>query len=117
MGKSINRIVVIICVFIFLCPDIFAQEKKISQDFNSVKFNEFIQVLESGSGYRFYYDSVETDSIRVTLSVKEKNIQQVLDMTLKNIGFYYAIDPDKNIFITKKFIVQTKLPPGFTGQK
>jgi hypothetical protein len=53
----------------------------------------------------------------VTFQIKEKPIQAVLDQALLNSGFHYAVDGDNQVFIVKRYEIQTRLPVSFFEHK
>lgn len=87
----------------------------ISGHFTQVKLAQLLEQLEKQSGYRFYYDTLQFDSLKIDLEVKDQTLQAVLEKAFKNTGINYAIDQQKNVFISKGVVVQTALPGGYFG--
>ena len=103
-------------IFIFCCTKLHAQqstEPLISGDFARLTIDTFLITIEKQSGYKFYYDTAQFDSTRITLSVKNQSLSSVLDAAFKDLGFLYTIDNRKNVFVSKGVIVQTELPASF----
>ena len=92
-----------------------AQESKslISGDFNQMKIEEFVSTLERQTDFHFYYDPVEFDSVRITISVREQPIDKVLELAFTATNYHYSIDEDRHIFLTKGKAINTQLPAGF----
>ena len=87
--------------------------KLVSGDFKSSGIEQFVLALESETGYRFYYDPVQFDSLYVTLKADKKLLAEVLDKAFENTDFRYSIDSGrKAVFLTKKYIIHTFLPDG-----
>lgn len=86
---------------------------QVTGEFNNVSIDAFLQSLEKQTGYHFYYDTLQFDSAKVTLSVKNQALPEVLDLAFKNTGIGYTIDKQKNIFISRGLLVQTALPASF----
>ncbi|PRY53814.1 TonB-dependent receptor-like protein [Arcticibacter pallidicorallinus] len=89
--------------FILLAIPGYSQEKPgilISGKLENAKVGEFIDFLNSATGYQIYYDQTKFDSLRVNLEFTNKNIDWVLDQAFKNTQYRYAIDFQKNIFLT-----------------
>jgi CarboxypepD_reg-like domain/TonB-dependent Receptor Plug Domain len=98
----------------FICLFVHAQNKKtFSGDFHGMKLEQFAQAVESQSDYRFYFKSSETDSIVLDFSVQDQTLPSILNMVLAHTDFHFAIDDDKNVFITEKFTIQPNLPDDF----
>jgi hypothetical protein len=86
---------------------------KLSLDFESVPLTQVFKEIESKAGYFFYYQKRDVDSLAITLHVKDAHISTILDLIIKGNKLHYAIDPEKNIFITRSFAIDTSIAPGF----
>lgn len=91
--------------------------KKVSANFIDVPFSQFVQEAEAQTGYRFYYDASQTDSLKVNYRAEDEPLDKVLDEVLKNTGLKYNFDSQGHVFITKNVQVYTTLPPNFFGGK
>lgn len=89
----------------------------VSGDFQNSLLDSFFVHMESQTGYKFYYDTAQLDSIRINISVQNKPLSDVLEIALKNTNISFAIDKNKHVFISKGLVVQTELPPGFLSGK
>jgi hypothetical protein len=89
----------------------------ITGNFKELKLGQFIRELESSSGYHFYYDSLQVDSIQVNLTAKDQPLDKVLEKALANTGFNFSIDQYNNVFLIRDIIIKTDLPAGFFGTK
>jgi hypothetical protein len=89
----------------------------ITGNFKELKLGQFIRELESSSGYHFYYDSLQVDSIQVNLTVKDQPLDKVMEKALANTGFNFSIDQYNNVFLIRDIIIKTDLPAGFFGTK
>src|SRR5882724_7569466 len=95
-----------------------AQDKKlISGDFQGLNFDQFVQALESKSDYHFYYNAAQFDSFRVNLSVTNKILNSILDEAFLHTDFHYSIDEQNNVFVIRRFKIETKLPRDFFVRK
>ncbi len=111
-----RRIYLLSFCFLFLFKITLAQQsstKLISASFQQAGISQFVNELESKSGFHFYYDPALFDSLKITLQVTDKPIQTVLDMAFKNTSFHYAITGQQQIFLTKGRQVQTELAAGY----
>jgi len=87
--------------------------KLISVNFQKVTIGQFVNELESKSGYHFYYDPIPFDSLKITLQVDEKPLETILDMAFKSTDFHYAI-VQQEVFLTKGRQIKTELASGFS---
>jgi hypothetical protein len=102
----------------FFCLFLHAQNKKtFSGDFHGMKLEQFAELIESQSDYRFYFKTSETDSIVLDFSVKDQTLPVILNMALAHTDFHFAIDEDDNVFITEKFTIQPNLPDDYFNVK
>ncbi|MEP6845467.1 MAG: TonB-dependent receptor [Panacibacter sp.] len=85
----------------------------VTGEFNNISTENFLLTLEKQTGYHFYYDTLQFDSSKINLSVKDQLLTEVLDLAFKNTGIGYTIDRLKNTFISKGLLVQTNLPASF----
>jgi CarboxypepD_reg-like domain/TonB-dependent Receptor Plug Domain len=91
--------------------------KMISGHFNGLTFDQFVQEIETHSDYHFYYTISKADSLTINLEVQEKPLSFVLDQVFANTEFRYAIDDQGNVFITRKYKIETSLPSDFFSKK
>src|SRR6185436_5761320 len=89
----------------------------ITGNFKELKLGQFIRELETSSGYHFYYDSLQVDSIQVNLTVKDQPLDKVMEKVLANTGFNFSIDQYNNVFLIRDIIIKIDLPAGFFGTK
>ncbi len=89
----------------------------VNVDFKNYSLDSFFTSLEKQTSYRFYYDTAQLDSIRITITATKQSLSEILELALKNTDLSFAIDKSKNVFISKGFAVETALLPGFfTGK-
>jgi len=88
----------------------------ITGNFKELRTVQFIRELESSSGFRFYYDSLQVDSLRINLTVREQPLDKVLEQAFANTGFHFSIDRHNNVFLIKEKKIITDLPAGFFGE-
>ncbi|MBC7829054.1 MAG: TonB-dependent receptor [Chitinophagaceae bacterium] len=88
----------------------------ISGEFRELSIDQFANELATKTGFHFFYDSRQFDSIRINVVVKNEPLQKVLELALLNTGFSFSIDQHKNIFLVKGKAIKTDLPAGFFGK-
>lgn len=91
--------------------------KPVTGNFVDIPFSQFVVEVESQTGYHFYYDASQTDSIKVTHRAGQEPLNLLLDEVLRNTDLHYSIDDQGRVFITKRVQIFTTLPPGFFGRK
>jgi outer membrane receptor protein involved in Fe transport len=105
--------------FLFAAKFLSAQNtpvKTFSVNFQQAKINEVVNDLEAKSGYHFYYDHTQFDSLKVTLQVSDYPLEKILKIAFNNTAFHYAIIPSESaVFLTKDKTIQTQLAAGYFG--
>lgn len=108
----------------FLCGVTFIQQTagqeespaQITASFSGTGFEEFVEVAESQTGYRFYFNPAETDSMFITGSFSQEFLSSVLEKALINSGLEFSTDINtRSVFITKEKKIITELPPEFSA--
>jgi|GEM_PF-2013221 len=94
----------LICAWLILCGVLTHAQGKQGITFNGKLENAGIDqlagFLHAATGYRIYYDQTKFDSLRVNLEFSEKNVDWVLSQAFLNTKYRYAIDFQKNVFLT-----------------
>jgi hypothetical protein len=104
-----------ICTAVCVSVSAFGQKSDttgITAAFNRVSIVQFTNVLEKQTGYRFYYDGSQFDTIIFNFSVTGRSLSEILETGLAATEFEFAIDDNKRVFITRGQPVYTTL--GFT---
>ena len=78
---------------------------------------QFINQIESIYGCFFYYEQKEIDSITITLDAGVFTLEEVVQKTFGVKGMQYAIDGSGNVFLSKKYQLQTQLAPNYFDQQ
>lgn len=102
-------------IFLSLCwLQAAAQDSvRISHRFDNLSFKQFVQTLEESTPYHFYFDPAELDTVFVSANVQAATLPTLLRLVFDNTLFHYAIDKKDRVFITRRSLVQTTLPPDF----
>ena len=103
--------------FLFLCYFKLANaqdgdKKLISVNFQQAKIEQFASELESKTGYHFYYDPAQLDSLKITVEATEKTLDAILYIAFSKTDFHYAIS-QQQVFLTKGREIRTGLTAGF----
>ncbi|MBS1520756.1 MAG: hypothetical protein JST50_07170, partial [Bacteroidetes bacterium] len=89
-----------------------AQDKLISVDFHAAKIQQFVDDLQAKTGYHFYYEQAQFDSLKVTVSATDRTLSAVLFMVFDKTDYHFAI-VDQNVFLTKGREMRPNLAAGF----
>ncbi|MEO6639261.1 MAG: hypothetical protein ABIN25_13365, partial [Ginsengibacter sp.] len=112
-------LLVLVCTF--FAKDVVAQQASpntVTGNFNALRFDEFVQRVESQTSFHFYYDPSQFDSLTITISLDKAFLPSVLDKIFNSTDWHYIIDKENHVFITKGFTLAADLPYGFfTGKK
>jgi hypothetical protein len=105
------------CLFVLICLSglkSFAQDQQmITGNFTGYHFPQLVREIEKQTSYHIYYDSADTDSLEINLSASQLSLQQVFDIIFKNTDIHYAWGSGNNVFISKRYSIQTALPKNF----
>jgi hypothetical protein len=88
----------------------------VSGEFKNISVEQFLLQLEKQTGYHFYFDISQLDSITIDISVNKQALPEVLKLAFANTSIGFAHDTQNNIFISKGQVVHTELPNGFFGK-
>lgn len=104
-------------IFLFVIKLLLAQNtsgKRVSVNFNQAGIDAVVKELESQSGYHFYYDHTQFDSLKITLQISDALLENVLNMAFNNTAYHYAIVPSTmEVFLTKGKVIRTQLAAGY----
>ena len=90
--------------------------KRVTITLDSARIANLVQELETQTGLHFYYDARQFDSLRITLAVKDKLVEEVLTEAFANSDFHYTI-LEQDIFLTRGTTIQTELPQAFFSRQ
>ena len=117
MSMAPRKYFIVFILSLFFMSKISGQrELLLDGHYNGMSFDQFVRQVESTSGYHFYFDTAQTNLITVDLIVHQRPLHKVLEEIFRQTDLHFAIDSDLNVFITKKFSLLTRLPPGFYGR-
>jgi hypothetical protein len=104
------------CMLVWFAPARAQQtgSKLISASFQNATIEQVATDLQLKTGYTFYYDTAQFDSVRVTLNITAQPLESVLDIALAGKDFHYTIIAP-NVFLTKGRILRPHLITGFFG--
>lgn len=106
----------LICCLITHANTANAQQKtfpKVSTALDHVPVQQFLAEMEKQSGYKFYYDTLQFDSLKISITLKDEPLDKALGAAFKGTSLNYSFDDNKTVFISKGLVVQTALPVDF----
>src|SRR6185437_6656307 len=74
--------------------------KTISVSYQQANIGQVVKDLESKTGYHFYYNPPQFDSLKVTMQLNDKTLEVVLSTAFKGTVFTFTIK-DQYVFLTK----------------
>lgn len=92
-----------------------ADQKRITGNFERYSFTQLVARMESATGYHFYYDPADVDSMSIDMTLNKATVPQILDELFQNTDFHYAIDSIGRVFITRRLTIVTTLPGSLGG--
>ncbi|WP_374163348.1 carboxypeptidase-like regulatory domain-containing protein [Arcticibacter sp. MXS-1] len=91
---------------------------RMSASFSKSSLGDLASFLKKNTGYTIFYDPRHSDSLAITLDVKDVALDSLLKVALKNTDYFYGLDQDNRyVFISYKRPIVTSLPPAFTDQR
>jgi hypothetical protein len=82
----------------------------IKGNYNDVPFEEFVADVEQQTGVAFFFLENWTKGIRITASGDQISLRRTLDKTLLPAGIYYQIESNREIYLTDKQPLISRLP-------
>lgn len=108
------RRVLITLIFLHLYLSGISQDNDlITADFSHVTLEQVAREVESQTGFRFYFDPKQLDSVTFSLHVNKVHLAPLLTKLFENTDYKFSIDQDRNVFITKGKALVLETSPGF----
>src|SRR5205085_1858426 len=86
-----------------------ADTASITANFKNMNIVQFTDELQKITGFSFFYDVKQFDTIDFNFSVKRRSLSSILDTAFSTTDFFFGIDNDNRVFITKGQPVYTSL--------
>lgn len=115
-----RKLLALLLIFITASPAMNAQENQlpvISLSLDSASIAQVSGQLALKTGFTFYYDEQQFDSLRFSINVRNQPLNRILESIFENSGFSYSIDHQNNVFFLRGRPIRTDLPAGFFGRK
>src|SRR5437870_1505531 len=78
----------------------------VSGEFKNIRAEQFLLQLEAQTGFHFYFDASQLDSVTINISVNSQPLPQVLTLAFLNTGIGFS-QMQNSCFISKGQVVQT----------
>ncbi|MCJ8164847.1 TonB-dependent receptor [Pontibacter sp. E15-1] len=90
----------------------------VTGSFNKASLEDFVREVEAQTQYRVYFDAAATDSLSITLQVKDQPLPTVLSQVFQGTAFHFAIDDaGHRVFVTSGTPLSVRLPEDFFERK
>ncbi len=111
--KKTHIILSFLLAGIFCCIQTKAQTDTtgamITGEFRNMPAETFLLDMERRTGYHFYYNKTDIDSIRVDFSVNNEPWRKTLGLAFSNTGLVFSEDGEHHVFISKHIVINTEL--------
>jgi len=88
----------------------------IDVDYHQANISEVTTDLKSKTGYRFYYEPAQFDSLRVSVTLHQQPLKTVLDKIFAKTTYYYLVTDDQEVILTKNIRINPEVAT-FSDQK
>ncbi len=114
----LKRIILPLCLLIGFAETIQAQQKSvdtINGNFTALTFKELVPLLETQTDLKLYYNPSEIDTLKINITAKDLTINSLLNEVFLGTDFYYFIDANNDLFVTRGIEIHPELPEGYFG--
>lgn len=109
--------IALVFLFCFVLKASAQQDSKlIDVDFKQAAISQIAEDLKAKTGYSFYYDHAQFDSLRVTLTLTQKTLVFVLDKAFEGTPYHYILTADGEAILTKGVKISASLPAGYFNE-
>ena len=106
--RIIHLLAIVLALTAFARP---ASGQTVSVSVKGVPLRDAIPMIERQTGYNFFYSTALPDmETPVTVELKDKRIEQVLEVLFSGLRIEYRVRENKQIVLTPK-TTKEKLPP------
>lgn len=105
----------LVLIITAIAPGYSQEMPLINGEFQNVPLSSLLRTIEQQTGYRTYYRTGWIDSIFVNVDAQSMPVDRLLEEALAGTALNFAIDHNKNIFISKERRITTTLPDDFFG--
>ena len=91
--------------------------KLIDVDFKQAGISQVVTDLQSKTGYHFYYDPAQFDSLKVTITTSQKPLAYILTKIFEGTKYHYFISDQQEVIFTKNFQISADQYLDATAEK
>jgi hypothetical protein len=115
------KIIYVLIIVLFSASLVAAQNarvKTVSVNFQQANAAQLVKDLELKTGYHFYYNATQFDSLKVTLQLADKTLDEILNAAFRNTFYHYTIVPAKMwVFLTRDKEIHPLVAAGYFTPK
>ncbi|GAB3422828.1 TonB-dependent receptor [Niabella aquatica] len=90
----------------------------VSGKYEKTEAEDFFKDLEKQTGFYFYYDTTQLDSLHIDVLIEKEPLDRALNRALQSTLLKFGIDvAEQKIYITTQIKLLTTLPTGFYDKK
>lgn len=95
---------------VLAAPQALRAQRRVTIALDSARFDTLVQIVEHQAAVHFFYDTTQTDSLKITLHVTDELLEKALTLALDRTGLFFAVDANGNIFISKGYALELGTP-------
>ncbi len=105
----------LVVIFVFLSSFAFSQQIEyiVPLNLNQQSWSNFVKEVEATTNYRFFYHSDSIVDFQINIASDGLSLEAVLSENLSTQQYYFSIDAEHNVFVSKNQALKAELPPGF----
>jgi hypothetical protein len=84
------------------------KEQTLHVALKNASIDDLVNVIESQTNLRFYYDKTQFDSLRITIEESRQSLQKIMELAFAQTDFHYSLF-DNQVFLTKEKPLQFSL--------
>ncbi|MBS1533427.1 MAG: carboxypeptidase-like regulatory domain-containing protein [Bacteroidetes bacterium] len=106
-----------LALYLILCLSAWARAqetpgKLIDLDYNQATITTVASDLSAKTGYHFYYDPAQFDSLRVTLTIRQQTLSSVLYKMFDKTNYHFVITGEQEVILTKNLQISMDVGQG-----
>lgn len=105
-----SLLLILLCCFSATAQTVADGGKRVTGEFRQMPVDSFLLQLQKATGYRFYFNKTDLDSILVDLSAKEEPLDSLLLRAFKNTSLVFTTGTEQQVFITRHMAINMSLP-------
>lgn len=112
-----KKLTTLLLIIISTCAIAQDNSNKISVSFDNTKLIDAIGLIETKSGYRFFYLKHWLEEVLISGNYEDEEAIKVLENVLRNTVINFYITDSRTIILTKNSEIKDTLPKDYFGKK